>query len=138
MAYRQGKEDNDMARRIVLLEDDENIQELFSIMLHEQGFQVHLYNQVFADFSEVERLAPDLMIIDVFMGTRQEGWELMQRLKAHPATAPIPLLLSTAGKLTGEQEHIARSQGITILYKPFEFDELVQLVYYLTGSTYLL
>jgi DNA-binding response OmpR family regulator len=129
--------DNDMTRRIVLLEDDENIQELFSIVLHEQGFQVHLYDQVFADFSEVERLAPDLMIIDVFMGTRQEGWELMQRLKAHPATAPIPLLLSTAGKLTCEQGRSARSQGIPILYKPFEFDELVQLVHHLTGSASL-
>ena len=126
-----------MTRRIVILEDDEDIQALFSIVLQEQGFRVHLYDQVLADLAEVERLAPDLMIIDVIMGTTHEGWELMQLLKASPSTSHIPLMLCTAGKLTGEQESISRFQGIPVLYKPFEFDELVQLVHHLIGSSSL-
>ncbi len=124
-----------MIGRIVILEDDEGIQELFSVVLQLEGFEVHLYGQIFADLAELERLAPDIIIIDVFIGTSQDGWEMLWQLKAHPPTARIPLILSTAGKLTYEQERLTQSEGIPILYKPFELDELVQLVQSLRGSS---
>ncbi len=119
---------------IVILEDDEDIRELFSIVLQEQRFEVHLHDHVFADLAEVELLAPNLMIVDVFMGAKQEGWEFVHRLKAYPATARIPLMLCTAGKLTLEQESVMQDYGIPILYKPFEFEELDHLVHRLIGS----
>ena len=119
---------------IVILEDDEDIRELFSIVLQEQGYEVHLHDQVFADLAEVERVAPDLLIVDVFIGAKQEGWEFVHRLKAHPPTARIPLLLCTAAKLTSEQESFTQDHGIPILYKPFEFEELDHLVHRLIGS----
>jgi CheY-like chemotaxis protein len=124
-----------MHGRIVILEDDEGIQELFSVVLQAEGFEVQLYDLVFATLSEVEGLAPDLLIIDQFIGEQQEGWEFLHRLKVHPPTAHIPLMLSTAGKLTCEQERLMQSQGVAILYQPFELDELVQLVHHLSAGS---
>ncbi len=118
-----------MNGRIVILEDDEDIRELFSVFLQELGFEIHLFSQVFENLTDVERLAPDLMIVDVYIGGTQEGWEFVHRLKAHPPTAHIPLILCTAGKLTSEQEATTESYGIPILYKPFELDELHLLVH---------
>ena len=123
-----------MNGRIVILEDDEDIRELFSVFLQELGFEIHLFSQVFENLTDVERLAPDLMIVDVYIGGTQEGWEFVHRLKAHPPTAHIPLILCTAGKLTLEQESVTQDYGIPILYKPFEFEELDHLVHRLIGS----
>ena len=126
-----------MNGRIVILEDDEDIRELFSVFLQELGFEIHLFSQVFENLTDVERLAPDLMIVDVYIGGTQEGWEFVHRLKAHPPTAHIPLILCTAGKLTSEQETATASHGIPILYKPFELDELHLLVHRFIGSSSL-
>jgi two-component system, sensor histidine kinase len=127
-----------MNGRIVIFGDDEDIRELFSIVLQEQGFEVHLHDHVFADLAQVERLAPSLLMVDVFIGGTQEGWEFVHRLKAYTPTAPIPLLLCTAGKLTLEQESVTLDYGIPILYKPFEFEELDHLVHRLMSASPLL
>ena len=126
-----------MNRRIVILEDDEDIRELFSVFLQEYGFEIHLFSQVFENLADVELLAPDLMIVDLFIGGTQEGWEFVYQLKAHPPTAHIPLILCTAGKLTSEQETATESYGIPILYKPFELEELHRLVHRIIGSSSL-
>ncbi len=120
---------------IVILEDDEDIRELFYILLQEHGFEIHLFSQVFENLADVERLAPDLFIIDLFIGGTQEGWDFVHSLKAHPSTAHIPLILCTAGKLTSEQQSTTESFGIPILYKPFELDELHLLVHRLMDSS---
>ena len=127
-----------MNGRIVILEDDEDIRELFDVVLQEQGFEIHLFSQVFESLADVERLAPDLLIVDLFIGGTQEGWEFVHRLKAYPPTAQIPLILCTAGKLNSEQESATQSHGISILYKPFELDELGHLVHRLMNSSPLL
>ena len=118
-----------MNGRIAILEDDEDIRELFYIFLQEHGFEIHLFSQIFENLADVERLAPDLLIVDLFIGGTQEGWEFVHLLKAHPPTSHIPLILCTAGKLTSEQESTTASYGIPILYKPFELDELHLLVH---------
>ena len=123
-----------MNGRIIILEDDEDIRELFYVFLKEHGFEVHLFSQVFENLADLERLAPDLLIVDLFIGGTQEGWEFVRRLKAHPPTAHIPLILCTAGKLTSEQESTTKSYGISILYKPFELDELHLLVHRFMAS----
>jgi len=126
-----------MNGRIIILEDDEDIRELFYVILQEYGFEIHPFSQVIENLTDVERLAPDLLIVDVFIGGTQGGWEFVHRLKAHPPTAHIPLILCTAGKLTSEQECATESQGIPILYKPFELDELQLLVHRFIGSSSL-
>ena len=106
--------DEELNRRIVLLEADEDIRELFTLVLQEHGFEIHLYDQVFENLEEVERLSLDLMHVDVFIGGTQEGWECVHRLKTHPPPAYIPLILCTAAKLTPEQESATSSHGIPL------------------------
>jgi len=76
---------------------------------------IHLRDLLFEDLVDVERLVPDIIIADLFMGARRVGWEFLQRLKAHPPTAPISLILCTAGQLTTEEESAAQRQGISIV-----------------------
>jgi CheY-like chemotaxis protein len=123
-----------MNGRIVILDDDEDTLEVLSDILQDEGHDVHRRELLFEDLAEVERLAPDLIIVDLFMGAKRAGWEFLQRLKAYAPTAPIPLILCTAGHLSPEEESMAQDQGVPIVYKPFDLDELTHLVTYLLGS----
>jgi CheY-like chemotaxis protein len=90
---------------ILVLDDDEDTLEVLSILLQEEGYQVSTRNHLIEDLAEVERLAPVVVIVDLFMSAPHAGWEFLQHLKAHPATTPIPIILCTAGTLTPEQLH---------------------------------
>lgn len=122
-----------MPARIVILDDNEDILELFSIVLQEEGYEVHVRNLIFEHVADVERLAPDLMIVDLFMDAPGAGWEFLQQLKTYPPTATIPLFLCTAATLTPEQECYTQQHGIPIVSKPFELADINQRVRQVIG-----
>jgi CheY-like chemotaxis protein len=122
-----------MSARILILEDDNDILELISTVLQEEGYEVQQRNVLFENVSEVERFASNLMIVDLFMGDAYAGWDFLQRLKKHPSTMSIPLILCTAATLTAEQERFTQLHGIPTMFKPFEIDALKQLVHQSVG-----
>jgi CheY-like chemotaxis protein len=77
----------------------------------------------------VERLQPDLILLDFIMQGRQSAWTFLQKLKLYRPTKDIPLVLCTAALSdVKEQEPILAQKGIPILYKPFDMDELLHIV----------
>lgn len=123
-----------MAARIVIIDDDEDILELFSDILKAEGYEVHLRKLIFEDLADVVHLAPHLIVLDLLLGNQREGWTFLQRLKSHLPTASLPLILCTAANLTPDQQSYIQQQGIPILFKPFDLDELHQLVRHHVGS----
>ena len=117
-----------MTARIVIIDDEKDLLELLSSLLQEEGYEVHLRNLIFEDLADLKHLTPNLIILDLFMGHQAEGWKFLQRLKTHQATATIPLILCTAAHLTPDQQSYTQQQRIPIVSKPFDLDDLVQLV----------
>ena len=62
-----------------------------SLLLQDEGYEVVKRDLLIEDLTEVELYAPVLLIVDLFMGAKQAGWEFIQQLKAHPATTHIPI-----------------------------------------------
>ena len=56
--------------------------------------------------SMAERVLPDIILLDVMM-PHIDGWEILGRLRRHPTTAHIPVLICTIL----QQEELARSLG---------------------------
>ena len=104
-------------------------------LLTDEGYEVVTRDLLMEDLTEVALLAHVLLMVDVFVGAQPTGWEFIQHLKTHPATAPIPIMLCTAGKLTPHQVSETEQQGITVVYKPFELDDLLHLVHTLVGAS---
>ncbi|MGB3777807.1 MAG: response regulator, partial [Tunicatimonas sp.] len=71
----------------------------------------------------LETLSPALIITDVMM-PRLDGVALCQRIKAHPATSPIPVILLTAK--AGEEDEVAGLQtgACDYIRKPFGVEVL--------------
>lgn len=118
-----------MAVHIMVINDTQEILELFRDLLTQEGYEVSLYSYGIHDMAEVERVAPDLIIIDYLIGDEQTGWQMLQKLKMTRPTASIPIIVCTAAlHQVKEIEGWLTQKRITVVLKPFDVDDLLAAV----------
>jgi DNA-binding response OmpR family regulator len=112
--------------RILVVNDTQEILELFRLLLEEEGYEVVLAGFPIQQADEVERINPDLIILDFVFGDQKTGWQMLQMLKMKRSTASIPVIACTAAlDLVREQEGYLVSQGVHVVFKPFDIDQLL-------------
>lgn len=118
-----------MPARMLVINDDQAILDLYGLLLEGEGYETHLSMIAMEDVRDIEELAPDCIILDLKLGFGRSGLVLLQQLKMYRPTAHIPIILCTAAvKLVREQEDILKEKGIPIVYKPFDVDELLECI----------
>src|SRR5690348_6885298 len=121
---------NKTAKHILVINDTQEILELFSVILHdEMGFEVTVDSYRPRILDAIKEMQPDLIISDHVFGEEKVGWQLLQSLKMDRATANIPMIIcSAANKDLKEIEGHLTARDVGVLYKPFDVDELISLV----------
>ena len=116
-----------MAARILVVNDTQEILELFRMVLEEEGgYEVILSGFPIQKIEDVEQIKPDLIILDLVFGSEKTGMQMLQMLKMQRSTALIPVIICTAAlDLVREQEGYLNSQGVHLIYKPFDIDHLM-------------
>ena len=117
--------------RILVINVTQEILELFKLILEEEaGHEVILDSYRPQMMEIVKECDPDLIISDHVFGEEKIGWQLVQRLKMDRKTATIPMIVcSGAVNELKEMEGHLMAKGIGVLYKPFDVDELLDLVH---------
>ncbi|MDP9364121.1 MAG: response regulator [Chloroflexota bacterium] len=118
----------DRPPRVLVVDDDQAIRDLLREALEDEGYAVWTTAGPPAT-ADVAALRPDLVLLNHRLRTEETGWDAARRLRAEPATAPIPLLLLTAAvaDLRPLAPELA-ARGIGLLLKPFDLDELLAAV----------
>ena len=125
-----------MAPHILVVNDDQSLLDLYQLLFEEVGFRVTQSLMTFEDVTDVEKLHPDLVLLDMKFGRDDAGLLLMQKLKLYPPTRSLPLILcAVPSKLIAEQEEVLRQKGIPVIYKPFDLDELLMTIRNVLGSS---
>jgi DNA-binding response OmpR family regulator len=115
-----------LAARILVVNDTQEILELFRMLLEEEGYEVILSGFPIQQISDVALINPDLIILDFVFGDQKSGWQMLQMLKMHRATQAIPVIVCTAAlDMVREQEGYLVSQGVHVVFKPFDIDHLM-------------
>jgi len=116
-----------MKARILVVNDTQEILELFRMILEEQeGYDVVLSGFPIQQIKEIELIKPDLIILDLVLGDEKTGMQMLQMLKMQRSTAAIPVLVCTAAlQIVREQEGYLVSQGVHVVFKPFDIDDLL-------------
>ncbi|MGH2534713.1 MAG: response regulator [Thermomicrobiales bacterium] len=111
---------------ILVVNDSEEILELFRDLLEEEGYRVSLYSYALRDLNEVKQIEPDLMILDFLIGGEEWGWQFLQKLRFDRQTASIPVIVCTAAvDLVRElQGHLTEKQ-VSVILKPFDIDDVL-------------
>src|SRR2546429_2377211 len=105
------------------------------MLLEEEGYEVILSGFPIQQISDVERINPDLIILDFVFGDQKIGWQMLQMLKMQRSTALIPVIVCTAAlDMVREQEGYLVSQGVHVVFKPFDIDHLITNVRQLLES----
>ena len=104
-------------------------------LLQDENYNVTTTNFVPSSFETIEAARPSLLMIDLVIG-EEAGWELLRRIRQGATTRDIPiLLLSTTPDLLEEarQQH-EQFGGDRYLLKPFDLDDLLQVIHELIGE----
>ncbi len=114
-----------MPRRIMIMDDAAEIVALLHDLLTEEGYDVAAYAAL-QDLEEVERVNPDLIILDLLFGGETQGWQILQQLETRPSTASIPVLLCSAANAQLEAHaDVLHAKGVRMVAKPFDVDDLL-------------
>ena len=110
--------------RILVVEDESAIAELISINLRHAGYEVTLAGNAEQAQLEVDRVLPDLVVLD-WMLPGQTGLALARQWRGAARTRELPIIL-----LTARAEEVDKVSGLDAgaddyLTKPFSTNELL-------------
>jgi CheY-like chemotaxis protein len=120
----------DRKKHVVVVNDTEEILELFEEIIGGLGHRVTKLTYAPTDGREIAQLQPDLCIIDFVIGGREfEGWQLIQKLRMMPATELMPIVACTgAAREVREMEGKLAEMNVRVLLKPFRAADLERQV----------
>lgn len=113
----------DRKKSIVIIDDDNNILELTSLILSKSGFNVYRANCAYEGFEQIASHSPELVLLD-YMMPDMDGLAALQRIKSHfPDTYVIMLTGKGSEELAVESMKSGASEYIL---KPFNNRNLVE------------
>jgi two-component system, OmpR family, response regulator VicR len=119
-------------KRILVVNDEPAVLDLFRELLEEEGYRVSLdkFERPTQELLEtVKEVRPDLVILDFIIGGEGKGWQLLQVLKMERSTKEIPVIVCTgAVKQVTEMSAHLNELGIQVVLKPFDIDHLLEIV----------
>lgn len=121
--------DEASASHILVINDTQEILDLFRAILEESGYRVTLIASAVEEMQKITTLHPDLVILDLVFGREFLGWQTLQKMKMTRETATIPVIVCTADvRHAQEVQGYLTEKKVGLLLKPFDIDELLLLV----------
>ena len=114
-------------KRILIVEDDEDIVKIIRTTLVREGFEVAATHDGASGMAEVRRLRPDLLILDLVL-PKLPGLEVCKAIRADHGLRRLPILI-----LTARRDEADRVVGLELgaddyVTKPFSARELLARV----------
>ncbi len=110
--------------RILVVEDESAIAELISINLRHAGYEVTIATTSDQAQSEVDRVLPDLVVLD-WMLPGQSGLALAKQWRGQSRTRELPIIMLTARAEEGDKISGLDAGADDYLTKPFSTSELL-------------
>jgi DNA-binding response OmpR family regulator len=119
--------------RVLFVDDDPGMRTLVTLNFESEGFLVSTAEDGDEGLDAVERLHPDLVVLDVMMPGR-DGFELLAEMRSRPDVEDIPVVLLTA-KATDADVWKGWSSGADYyITKPFKPEELLSVAHHILGT----
>jgi len=121
-----------MARRIVVIDDDEAIRDLLAELLADEGYEPLVFADGAAALRALADQPPDALILDLRLPPPLDGWAFLAHLRVDPALRTLPVLVCTGDKrAVRDQTTVLDRPGCAVLAKPFDLDDLLALLVHL-------
>jgi len=116
-----------LRKKILIVEDEESLLKLESILLTSKGYEVRGVANGKAALDAIAEEAPDLVLLDIML-PEIDGFEVCRRIKENPETSTIPVIMLTAKK---SREDMARGESVGAdwyITKPFKSAMVIETI----------
>ena len=110
--------------RVLLVEDDEAIAEVVTLILHESGYAVDHVSNVADALSHVHNALPAAVLLDLTL-PETSGISFLQACRQSDRLASLPIILMTGAQLPELHDGLRPD---AVLRKPFDIDGLAMTV----------
>ncbi|MBN2457639.1 response regulator [Candidatus Woesearchaeota archaeon] len=115
-----------MKKRILVVDDDQNIVELVRLTLGDEYDYIEANSGIEA-IKKAKESKPDLILLDIMM-PGMDGYEVCQKLRTDPETKEILIAMLSAKKEDHDILEGIDVGAIAYITKPFNATELVEKV----------
>ena len=124
--------DERLKKNILIVDDDRAVRDTLARILRGEGYDNVLEARDGKQaLAETTKKMPDLLILDMNM-QGMSGYEVIGRLKEENKTKNIPIIIVSGYAVeTGKIEEYMRKKAIPIVSKPFDSEQVIQMVNYL-------
>jgi len=108
-----------MQKKILIVEDEESLLKLESILLTTKGYLIQGAATGLAALEAVAVEPPDLILLDIML-PEMDGFEVCRRIKANPETRHIPIIFLTAKNCPEDKSRGEAVGADHYITKPFK------------------
>ncbi|MDL2310682.1 response regulator transcription factor [Peptostreptococcaceae bacterium OttesenSCG-928-C18] len=114
-------------KRIYVVEDEDNIRDLIVYAVNNSGFKGVGLTKYEELKKEISKAYPDLILLDIML-EKEDGYNILSKLKSNSDTKNIPVIM-----LTAKTEEIDKVRGLDMgaddyITKPFGIMELISRI----------
>jgi CheY-like chemotaxis protein len=125
--------------RVTVINDSAEFLGLMQDVLNSLGHSMTGFQAVEASIEDVVESGPRLLIVDLRLEDKPQeisGWELIILARSHRQLMDVPVILCTADvwELKKRATDLQEIAGVHVITKPFELDEMCNLVQTLVGE----
>ena len=112
--------------KILVVDDDPTFVKLTTALIKNAGHSVYTATNGQAAFASLEKIKPDLLVLDVMM-PGLDGYEIAHRIKSDPRLEDMPIILFSSLSIQSDPETSALI-GIDCLHKSCKPQELMDKI----------
>jgi CheY-like chemotaxis protein len=113
---------------ITVVEHDPMLGMLFHEVLMLEGYAAELWTESAGAVEHIRQRQPDLVILDLWLHQRGDGWQIFDDLQRDPFTRAIPVILCTTDTVPPQWNGPPTAQPAALLEKPFDLEVLLAVV----------
>jgi len=113
--------------KILIVDDDPDIREGMHVRLKYSGYDTCFANDALSSIAAAAKEAPDLIILDLGL-PEGGGFLAIERLKAHPTSHGIPIIVVSAKDARANRERAIRAGATAYLQKPVDNAEFLAVI----------
>lgn len=113
-----------MPKKILIVEDEENIRELLRLYLEREGFEVSEAPNGAEGLKKWKTENPDMLLLDVMMPI-MDGWEVCRAIRQE---STVPIIMLTAKGETSDRVSGLEMGADDYIVKPLEMREVIARV----------
>jgi DNA-binding response OmpR family regulator len=95
-------------KTLLVIEDDTKSQKVYIDKFTEEGFEVGVSNTGSGGLTLVKKINPDVILLDVMLAGKTNGFDVLESLKNNPLTKNIPVMVLTN---LDSEEKVAKEIG---------------------------